>query len=65
MDDVSILILWTKLFMEEQGYDVKKNILFRDNKNAILLENNGKLSSTKCTRAIDIRFLPIKLRRAI
>ena len=54
-DDVLTLILWTKLFMEEQGYEVKKNILFQDNKSAILLENNGKLSSTKRTCAIDIQ----------
>ena len=26
-DDVSPLIFWTKLFMEAQGYDIKKNIL--------------------------------------
>ena len=55
-NDVSTLILWTKLFMEAQGYEVKKNILFQDNKSTILLENNGKLSSTKRTRAIDIRY---------
>ena len=55
-NNISTLILWTKLFMEEQGYEVKKNILFQDNKSTILLENNGKLSSTKCTRAIDIRY---------
>ena len=40
--------------MEEQGYEVKKNILFQDNKSTILLENNGKLSLTKHTCAIDI-----------
>ena len=53
-NDVSTLILWTKLFMEEQGYEVKKTILFQDNKSTILLENNGKLSLTKHTHAIDI-----------
>jgi hypothetical protein len=26
-DDLSTLILWTKLFMEEQGYEIEKNIL--------------------------------------
>ena len=53
-DDVSVLILWTKLYMEAQGYEIRKNILFQDNKSTILLENNGKLSSTKRTRAMDI-----------
>ena len=55
-DNVSTLILWTKLFMEAQGYNVDKNILFQDNKSTILLENNGKMSSSKRTRAIDIRY---------
>jgi hypothetical protein len=27
-DNALILILWTKLFLEEQGYMVKDNILF-------------------------------------
>jgi len=42
--------------MEEQGYDVKENILCQDNKSTILLENNGKRSSGKRTRAINIRY---------
>ena len=37
-DDVSTMILWTKLFMEEQGYPIKENILYQDNKSAILLK---------------------------
>ena len=55
-DDASTLILWTKLFMEEQGYKINKNILYQDNKSTILLENNRKLSSGKRTRAINIRY---------
>ena len=46
--------LWTKLFMEEQGYEIDNNILFQDNKSAILLEENGKHSSSKCTHALNI-----------
>ena len=56
VDDVSTMILWTKLFMEAQGYEIKKNILYQDNKSTILLENNGKRSSSKRTRAINIRY---------
>ena len=55
-DDHASLILWTKLFMEEQGYDIDKNILYQDNKSAILLEVNGKKSSGKRTRALNIRY---------
>ena len=31
-DDASTKILWTKLFMEAQGYDIRENILYQDNK---------------------------------
>ena len=55
-DDASIMILWTKLFMEEQGYPIKKNILYQDNKSAILLETNGKRSSGKRSRYLNIRY---------
>ena len=37
-------ILWTRLFLEAQGYDVTDNIIYQDNKSAILLEKNGKAS---------------------
>ena len=56
VDDMSTMIFWTKLFMEEQGYEVKKNILHQDNKSTILLEKNGKKSSGHRTRAINIRY---------
>ena len=56
VDDVSVYILWTKLFLYEQGYDIEKNILYQDNKSAILLETNGKASSGKRTRALNIRY---------
>ena len=55
-NNMSTMILWTKLFMEEQGYEVKKNILYQDNKSTILLEKNGKKSSGQRTRAINIRY---------
>ena len=55
-DDATTMILWTKLFMEAQGYEVKRNILYQDNKSTILLEQNGKRSSSKRTRAINIRY---------
>ena len=45
-----------KLFMEAQGYEIKRNILYQDNKSAILLETNGKSSSSPRTRAMNIRY---------
>ena len=53
-DDVATMILWTKLFLEEQGYKVDSNILYQDNKSTILLEKNGKQSSSQRTRAMNI-----------
>ena len=61
------MILWTRLFLEAQGYGINKNILFQDNKSTILLEQNGKKSSSKRTRHLNIRyfFLQIKLKMEI
>lgn len=55
-DDASVMILWTKLFLEHQGYEVEKNILYQDNKSAILLELNGRKSAGKRSRALNIRY---------
>jgi hypothetical protein len=55
-DDMATMILWTQLFMDAQGYDITRNILYQDNKSAILLETNGKKSSSKRTRALNIRY---------
>ena len=56
VDNVSVMVLWTKLFLQAQGYDVNKNIIYQDNKSAILLKSNGKSSSGKRTRAFNIRY---------
>ena len=53
-DDVAAPILWMKQFMEAQGYEIKKNILYQDNKSAILLEENGRKSSGKWTHALNV-----------
>jgi hypothetical protein len=42
--------------MKAQGYGVKDNVLFQDNKSSILLEKNGKASSSKRTEHINIRY---------
>jgi hypothetical protein len=42
--------------MEAQGYEIRKNILYQDNKSAILLEINGKRSSSKRTRALTVQY---------
>ena len=55
-DDASTMILWTRLFLEQQGYPIDQNILYQDNKSTILLQENGKRSSSKRTRALNIRY---------
>jgi hypothetical protein len=49
-------IIWTKLFLEEQGYQVKENIVYRDNQSTMKLEINGKESSSKRTRHFNIKY---------
>ena len=56
VDDFIAKVLWTSLFLEEQGHEVEKNILYQDNKSATLLEKNGKRCSGKRIRALNIRY---------
>ena len=46
--------------MEEQGYDMDPSILYQDNMSAILLEKNGKASSSKRTKHIKVKYFYIK-----
>ena len=50
----------TKHFMQAQGYDITDNIMYQDNKSAILLESNGKMSRSKRTKHIHVCFFYIK-----
>jgi hypothetical protein len=55
-DDVLPQMLWTLYFLEAQGYKINDNILYQDNKSSILLENNGRGSSGKRTRHMNVRY---------
>jgi hypothetical protein len=55
-DDAITMILWTKYFMEAQGYPIESNILYQDNKSTILLEENGRKSAGKRSRALNVRY---------
>ena len=55
-DDLMTLILWTRLFLEEQGISIKENIIYQDNMSTIKLQENGKSSSGQRTRALNIRY---------
>jgi hypothetical protein len=56
VNDAMGLILWTRLFLEAQGFIVSDNVVYQDNQSAILLENNGKMSSSKRTCHLEIRY---------
>ena len=56
VNDTMGKVLWTHAFLEEQGHKVSRNIIFQDNKSAILLAENGRGSASKRTRHMDIRY---------
>lgn len=56
VDDCMPAVLWTRYFLLEQGYGVQENIVYQDNKSAILLEKNGTASSSRRTKHINIRY---------
>jgi len=59
VDDALPTVQWTKNFMQEQGYDLDK-LIQEDNKSTMLLMKNGKLSSGKRIKHLDIRYFYVK-----
>ena len=58
-DEAVSPLMWTKLFLQEQGCN-PTIVLQQDNTSAIKLEKNGKSSSGQRTRHLNIRFFYIK-----
>jgi hypothetical protein len=56
VNDAMSIILWTRHFLEAQGYKVEKNVVYQDNESAMLLEKNGRQSSGKRTRHLEVRY---------
>jgi Reverse transcriptase (RNA-dependent DNA polymerase) len=52
--------IWTKMFMEEQGYPINTNRYAQDNQSAIKLEVNGRSSAGSKSRHINIRYFFMK-----
>ena len=42
-DYTPILILWTNIFLNAQGYKSEQNVLYQENKSTILLQENINL----------------------
>jgi hypothetical protein len=55
-------IIWTRYFVECQGYDIDKCIVFQDNMrmSSLSLEKNGRVSSSKRTKHIKEKYFFIK-----
>ena len=49
--------LWSRYFIEGQGYAMEELDFHQDNMSAMLTENNGKESRTKRTKHIRVRYL--------
>jgi len=60
VDDFMPEVLWTNNFMEAQDYTISDTVIYQDNKSAILLEKNGRLSCGKRTKHIEARYFFIK-----
>ena len=60
LNDAMSLILWTRRFMEAQGYMICDNVILQDNQSTMLLARNGQQSSGKATSHIDVRYYFIK-----
>jgi hypothetical protein len=60
VDDSLGYILWACYFMVEQGYNMEPSLLYQDNMSAILLETNGRASSSKWTKHIKVKYFLIK-----
>ena len=56
VNDALPQILWSRYFMKSEGYKVKENIIFQDNKSTLILEKNGKALSSKKTKHIKVRY---------
>jgi hypothetical protein len=53
-------IVWTRYFVEFQGYDIDECVVFQDNMSALSLEKNGWISSSKRTKHIKAKYFLIK-----
>lgn len=56
INDALTMILWTRHFLEGQGFTIHDNVVMQDNQSTVLLANNGRRSSSKKTRHIEIRY---------
>ena len=56
VDDAMGQVLWTRHFLSAQGVHVPTTTIYQDNMSTILLAENGRSSSSKRTRHINVRY---------
>jgi hypothetical protein len=59
IDDVISKVLWAKRFIEAQGFELDKTLIYRDNTSSMKLEQNGRASASKRTRHFHIKYFYI------
>ncbi len=53
-------VIWTRYFVECQGYGNDECTIFQDNMSALSLEKNGRVSSSKRSKHIKAKYFLIK-----
>ena len=53
-------MIWMRYFIECQGYSIDECIIFQDNMSALSLEKNERMSSSKRTKHIKVKYFLIK-----
>ena len=56
VDDAMSQILWSRSFLQHQGITDIKIILYQDNKSAMILQENGRVSTGKRSRHLNVRY---------
>jgi len=54
-------VLWTRQFLEAQGYKINTNIVYQDNMSTLSLAKNGYVSSSKWTKHIKAKYFFVRL----
>ena len=63
VDDLLPAVLWTKYFIEAQGYNVEHNIIHKDNESTLRMLINGKKSCTPGSKHIKAKSFGKRLSR--
>lgn len=56
INDATGMILWVRHFLEAQGFTVSDNNILQDNESTMHLAKNGRQSSRKQTKHIDVQY---------